>query len=299
MTRLRRVAGVAIAGLCAACGIFFPIDGYEGAAADGAADQLESQPPPDVQETADSRDGGPPGDAGDAPFSEAEAAVACPGHPNAIFCDDFDHGPFAANWKATASATWTNATLSLSDAQAWSQPYSMYALVFPEAGPPGAAATLAADAPMVPGKLRASYDLYVEALTNHSAEIALVDLDAGQHYYSFYLFVRPTDAVTPTFDLGEDSDLVDGGQQIFPVGAATAMLVGHWVRAILDLDLGATANFTLTVESPPGTSAVPLVQNVPITFQGATGVTARAGLDFILTPATCSFYVDDVVIEAE
>jgi hypothetical protein len=290
--RLRLGVYAFIAAASASCGLFFSVDGYVGPSNDGGiggdAGPGDGRSPADADASVDVVPDG-------MDARSTEGGGFCTGYPNALFCDDFDEGPFGAKWDATVPSSWTFATLSLSDAQALSPPYSMLAQVLPDdsGAMNWAFAMLGASAGPVPAKLRASFDLYVDTLVNHSAEIPFVGLEDGVNEYTFYLFVRPDGVVF------FDEDLLDGGTSQYTIGQ-TPSLVGSWTRAILELDLGASPTFTLTMQQPPGNAVPPVAKSVPISFGTATLVLPTAGLYGIFTNGTqCAYYVDNVLLEAE
>jgi hypothetical protein len=311
-----------LAASTASCGLFvLSLDGYEGHADAGvdaanptdAADMPETSIPGDA--VGEPFDGGVVDSASPAKdgsgtdamqldatttdvFDSGDSPACPPGHPTAIFCDDFDHGPLGATWNASPAPRQT--TLSLSDAEASSPPSSMHVEVWADASPPRASGFLASTIDAVPSKLRASFDLWVDAMPSRSSQVSIVGLTDGTNTDTFYLRMNGSGTSVEILYVGEDESR-DGGEQQLALSASVPL--GAWVRAILDLDLGAKT-MNLTLETPPGTLGVPVAEGVPITLDlTPVSVVALAGLDALVfgagQPSTCSFYVDNVVVESE
>jgi hypothetical protein len=323
MTGLGRAGWLVLVASTVSCGLVFSLDGYEGPAdastdatsQDGTSAVHDAGSEPFDGGTTDSASPPPDGpgvdgsgeDAGvvDAPSTDAFDAgnpQACPGHPTAIFCDDFDQGTFGAKWNASPESLQT--TLSLSDAQASSPPSSMYVSVWADASVPEAVGYLADEIDgSAPSTLRVSFDFFVDAIALRSAQVSIVGLTDGINVDTFYLRINGAGGNVNVFQVGQD--LADGGEQSYPIDASDSIEpFGQWVRAILMLNLGSTPTYQLTLERPPGALAAPITPSVPVILDVSPArVLALAGLEALVfstgQPSTCSFYVDNVVVESE
>ncbi|HEY6460798.1 MAG TPA: hypothetical protein VIY73_11630, partial [Polyangiaceae bacterium] len=195
-------------------------------------------------------------------------------------------------------------SVSPSDAEASSPPSSMYVSVLADASVPVAYGYLADEIDgSAPSTLRVSFDFFVDAIALRSAQISIVALTDGTNVDTFYLRINGAGGNVNVFQVGED--FVDGGEQSYPIDASSSVEpFGQWVRAILVLDLGSTPTYQLTLERPPGAFATAVTPNVAVALDvSSPRVLALAGLEELVfstgQPSTCSFYVDNVVVETQ
>jgi len=221
----------------------------------------------------------------------ADGGGSCPGHPKALFCDDFDEGPLGAAWGPQTGGI--SPLLSLSDAMASSPPSSLFVAVpAAEAGSVGAA-LLAQGLPTGP-ILRSSFDVYLDQLTNRSAEIGSLYQVDGTKQYDITLLAN-----TAGMSIFEDTNFDAGASLGSPRTFSPTIPLKTWTRVIFDVDYGAQT-FSLTLEIPPGTTASPVLDRIPIHPPLVGKSTALiAGVDDIGPPrmAELRMYVDNVVLE--
>jgi hypothetical protein len=240
---------------------------------------------------------GPRADVGPGPPFDASpdtAKVNCPGYPSAILCDNFDDG-LDAGWSSTSLSA-TTASLGLSDAEVVSPPLSLFSVVDPDGVTGEATAALVLDVPRTFGKVRNSYDLYVDQIGSRSTAIGSIYLQDGMtKYYGVYLFAH---GAPGAIALTEDGYLSDGGEAVIVHDAGATLPVKAWMRIILEVDYAAPATATLTIEIPPGASATPVVYPITPTITGVT-TSVYGGLDYVVFPEAIGWqiYVDNVVVE--
>jgi hypothetical protein len=274
----------AVAG--ASCSLVTNLDGLM--PGDGGSDAMPDVVAPDVI-------------ASDVAQNETGVDAGCPGHPTAIVCDDFDQGTLLQGWSSTNVTD--GAVVALSDAQAWTTPNALLAMV--PAVPLSqeyafeASSSLVLDVPSALTKVRSTFDVYFDAFGTHAAAIGGVYLVNGFRSYGLTV-VAHSNMIAVTED--GNGDLPDGGSSDVehPFAAIPAQT---WTRLILDIDFAGSdaggPSYTLTVESPPGTPATPFAP-VPIgvTLTGASSqIVAGINWTYPLSQNVWRVYVDDVIVE--
>jgi hypothetical protein len=251
--------------------------------------------PPDAT-VADANDAGdaPVDSPGDAP-TDAGPDVGCPGHPAAIFCDNFDDGPLGARW---SSKSVTNGTLTLSTAQAQSSPYSLLATVDPsDGGATGSSAALLLEVGSAFPHVRSTYDVYIDKVGARSAALGSVYVNNGVNHYGVYLIMRSDGGVA----VQEDGILPDGGDLSPDYYLNPAIPRQSWTRVVLDVELGAKPNVTVMLEVPPFFApSKPVLDHQAIT-PTVSGVTTTyyAGIEYDKSETLgWRFFIDNVVLEA-
>jgi hypothetical protein len=234
-----------------------------------------------------------PVDAGrDAGGDRGITEAACPGYPDAIFCDDFDHGPFGARW---TSESVLFGSVSASDAQVVSAPLALFAEIDDGGSTGEGLASLDLKFAQAFSRIRNSYDIYFDQIGARSAAIGSVYHIAGStSYFGLYLFAHGG----PTMEVVQEGSLPDGGEEflgtMFP-----GIPLRTWTRIILDVDFGALT-FTLSRETPPGATPDVVIPSTPIepTIAG-TSSEVIGGIEYVVFPETTGWrvYVDNVVIE--
>jgi hypothetical protein len=238
-------------------------------------------------------DAQPPADGGsDAPTDAP--SPPCPGYPDAIVCDDFDDGPIGPPWTESVA----RGSLSLSKAQSWTAPTSLFSEIYSEAGTSGeGTASLVFQIPHAIGKIRNTFDVYFDQIGQRSAALGSVYANDGLLNYEVAIFARGGGG---ELDLFEDGTLADGGELSVTHKFYPTVPLQMWMRLIMDIDFDAPATVTITLESPPGTPATPFPA-IPITpTNKVVTMSVIAGIEFVVDPETIGWrtYVDDVLVEA-
>jgi hypothetical protein len=236
----------------------------------------------------------PPASGADGGDAARDADPRCPDHPNALFCDDFDHGPLGGTWSRREVAD--GGALTLTGASFVTPPSALVATTEAEPGTIFGAANLQVDLGVPPRRVRMQFDLYLDAVGSRSAGVGDLVLHEGLESYDIYLFVH---GGSPAAGLREDITFADGGGPAIEHALPGLLAVHTWTRVIIEADLGArTASVTLEV--PPGTPASPALDHVAIS-PSITGTSfgAAGGIAYAGSPSTSGWrvLVDDVVVE--
>ena len=263
------------------CSLLVNLDDLHGGGADGGG--------PDVVE--------PDQFAVDA--SDEDAGLRCDS-ASAIFCDDFDQGPFGAKWTKTNASP--GATVALDDGGAAapipSPPFALSAATPPTDGGASLSASLELDLATTMHHVRSGYDLYIDALSLNSCAIGgLYQVDGVTNAYGFSLLAKPG---TTSLYIEGTNDLPDGGSTS-DARTMTPIPMQTWVRVVLDVDFDG-GTLTLTIESPPGVPATPTFDHVPIApLATAPSMHLFAGIQYVygfMPNPECRVYVDDVLLES-
>jgi hypothetical protein len=237
----------------------------------------------------DTADTTPTDDAGDAGAPDGFCAT----HTAAILCDDFS--AIASTWQKSAD----HGDVALTTGTFTSAPTSLLAQTVNDvATETGITAALFVDLTSpLPAKVRYSYNIRFETLSDRAAAIGTVTLRDGTRAYDVYLNAR-----NDGMQMVEDGDLTDGGT-FYKEHPFTPIPLGTWTRVIVDLDIeSALSTLTLTLQVPPGAAATPALDHEPITPTVASlGARITAGIMFSHDPATTNAWrveIDDVLLEA-
>jgi hypothetical protein len=217
----------------------------------------------------------------------------CDGDPIALLCDDFDDGPIGPPWKTSISG----ATLTISETESWSPPSSLFSQIPPDGGMTGVAtASLIFNSPKGLGRVRNSYDLYIDELGHHSIAVGSVYALDGPLNYEVALFVHGTGEL----DIIEDGVLADGGEYTDKHEFLASVPVQAWIRVIMEVDFDAPATVNVTLETPPGSPAMPLLDAAITPTNASVTTQVYAGIEYVVLPEDTGWrlYVDNVLIEA-